>query len=273
MPPLSIRAPDRRAAPHMPALQRNSLVWLTPEAWRTVHKQVWDASAQELLRHWQACHLPWVVARHRPEVAQPAVCLGLPAPQHWDRRRLAASVAADGIALQGQFPSLHDVAQSCPWGVGAAAWLAQGQELKAQVRVYGSYGWQFLTGMPYVRAGSDLDLSVHAHDLHAALQALDWLAQTLPVGEAGSGGRAPSARLPLRVDGEIVFPQGQALAWRELQQLRLGEVAQALVKDRYSLRLLDWPALMTLAQAPNASPSSTLGALTASAPALSAARA
>jgi len=254
MPPLSIRAPDRRAAPHMPALQRNSLVWLTPEAWRTVHAQSWETSAQELLRHWQACHLPWVVARQRPEVAPPAVCLGLPAPQHWDRRRLAASVAADGIALQGQFPSLHDVAQSSPWGVGAAAWLALGQALKAEVRVYGSYGWQFLTGMPYVRAGSDLDLSVHAPDLHAAFQALDWLAQTVALGEAGSGGRAPSARLPLRVDGEIVFPQGQALAWRELQQLRQGTVAQALVKDRHSLHLLDWPALVALAQAAADSP-------------------
>ena len=250
MPPLSIRHPDRRAAAPTPALQRNTLVWLTPEAWRRVHKQAWDASAQELLRHWQACHLPWVVARQRPEVAQPAICLGLPAPQHWDRRRLAASVAADGIALQGQFPRLHDVAQSSPWGLGAAAWLAQGQALRAEVRVYGSYGWQFLTGMPYVRAGSDLDLSVHAPDLHAALQALDWLAQTVPVGEAGSSGRSPSARLPLRVDGEIVFPQGQALAWRELQQLRQGRVAQALVKDRCSLRLLDWPAVVALAQAP-----------------------
>ncbi len=254
MPPLSIRNPDRRAAAPTPVLQRNTLVWLTPEAWRTVHAQSWETSAQELLRHWQACHLPWVVARQRPEVPQSAVCLGLPAPQHWDRRRLAASVAADGIALQGQFPRLHEVAQSSPWGVGAAAWLAQGQTLKAEVRVYGSYGWQFLTGMPYVRAGSDLDLSVHAPDLHAALQALDWLAQTLPLGEAGSGGRAPSARLPLRVDGEIVFPQGQALAWREFQQLRQGTVAQALVKDRHCLRLMDWPALVALAQAAADSP-------------------
>ena len=167
---------------------------------------------------------------------------------------MAASVAADGIALQGQFPRLHEVAQSSPWGVGAAAWLAQGQALKAEVRVYGSYGWQFLTGMPYVRAGSDLDLSVHAPDLHAALRALDWLSQTVALGEAGYGGRSPSARLPLRVDGEIVFPQGQALAWRELQQLRQGAVAQALVKDRHSLRLLDWPALVALAQAAADSP-------------------
>lgn len=255
MPQLPTRACDRSDAPQAPALQRNALVWLSPEGWRTVHAEHWDASAKELLQHWQACQLPWVVARQRPEVAASAVCLGLPAPQHWDRRRFAAAVRTDGIALQGQFPSLQDVAQSSPWGVGASTWLAQGLTLTAQVWVYGSYGWQFLTGLPYVRPGSDLDLSVHAHDLHAALQALDWLAQTVPLGEAGSGGRPPSAQLPFRVDGEIVFPQGEALAWRELQQLRLGLVAHALVKDRHSLRLMDWPSLVALVQAQVDAPS------------------
>ena len=250
MPPLPTCACDRPDdAPQAPALQRNTLVWLSPNGWHAVHAMHWDASAQELLKHWRACRLPWVVARQRPEVTVNAICLGLPAPQQWDRRRFAASVPTDGIAMQSQFPSLQEVAQSSPWGVGAAAWLAQGLALKAQVRVYGSYGWQFLTGLPYVRSGSDLDLSVHAHDLHAALQALDWLAQTVPLGEAGSGGRPPSAHLPLRVDGEIVFPQGEALAWREFQQLRLGQVAQALVKDRHSLRLVDWPSLVALAEA------------------------
>ncbi len=249
MPQLPTRACDRPDAPQAPALQRNALVWLSPGGWRTVHAKHWDATAQELLQHWQACQLPWVVTRQRPEEAVNAICLGLPAPQQWDRRRFAASVPTDGIAMQSQFPSLQEVAQSSPWGVGAAAWLAQGRALKAQVRVYGSYGWQFLTGLPYVRSGSDLDLSVHAPDLDAALQALDWLAQTVPLGEAGSGGRPPSAHLPLRVDGEIVFPQGEALAWREFQQLRLGQVAQALVKDRHSLRLVDWPSLVALAEA------------------------
>jgi phosphoribosyl-dephospho-CoA transferase len=232
-------------------LQRNTLVWLTPQAWRVVHGQAWDALAQDLLRYWQTCHFPWVVARQRPGVAADAVCLGLPAPQHWGRRRLGTEVALDGIARQGQFPLLHEVAQSSLWGITAAPWLAQGAGLAAQVRVFGSYGWQFMTGMPYVRPGSDLDLSVHVPDLPAAVSALEWLAQTGDTGDRGngSGTERDAPLLPLRVDGEIVFAQGQALAWREMLQLRQGLARQALVKDRLDLRLLDWPGIVALAKA------------------------
>jgi phosphoribosyl-dephospho-CoA transferase len=233
----------------MTALQRNTLVWLTPQAWRVLHGQAWDAPAQDLLRYWQNCQLPWVVARQRPEVATNAVCLGLPAPQHWGRRRLGTEVPLDGIARQGQFPLLQEAAQPGLWGVAAAPWLAQGAGLAAQaeVRVYGSYGWQFMTGLPYVRPGSDLDVSVHVPDLSAALRALDWLSQT-----GRTSDTAPAARqlLPFRVDGEIVFAQGQALAWRELLQLRQGQVSQALVKERFRLHLVDWAGLCALAAAP-----------------------
>jgi hypothetical protein len=52
------------------------------------------------------------------------------------------------------------------------------------------------------------------------------------------------------VDGEIVFAQGQALAWRELLQLRQGQVSQALVKERFRLHLVDWAGLCALAAAP-----------------------
>jgi len=237
-------------------LQRNTLVWLTPQAWRVVHGQAWDALAQDLLRYWQTCQFPWVVARQRPGVASNAVCLGLPAPQHWGRRRLGAEVAVDGIARLGQFPGLQEVAQASLWGITAGPWLAQAADLAAKVQVYGSFGWQFMTGMPYVRQGSDLDLSVQVPDLPAAVRALEWLAQTdVTVSQGDRGGSERDAPLlPLRVDGEIVLSQGQALAWREMLQLRQGLVRQALVKDRVNLRLLDWPGVVALARTPTESP-------------------
>ena len=107
-----------------------------------------------------------------------------------------------------------------------------------------------MTGMPYVRAGSDLDLSAHVSDLTGAMRALEWLAQA---GETSDTGRAASQRLPLRVDGEIVFPHGQAVAWRELQAMRQGQVRQVLVKDRRQLRLLEWADLEALVDARPAS--------------------
>jgi phosphoribosyl-dephospho-CoA transferase len=40
-----------------------------------------------------------------------------------------------------------------------------------------------------------------------------------------------------RVDGELVFPNGWALAWREYAQLIGGKVDRVLVKDRSSAQL------------------------------------
>ena len=234
----------------MTELQRNTLVWLTPQGWTAVHAQDWEAPVQDLLRYWQTCQFPWVVAHQRPGVTAGEVCLGLPAPQHWGRRRLGAQVALDGIARQGQFPLLDEVARSHLWGIPAASWLTRGAGLGMDVRVYGSYGWQHMTGMPYVRAGSDLDLSVYVSDLTGAMRALEWLAQA---GETSDTGRAASQRLPLRVDGEIVFPRGPAVAWRELQAMRQGQVRQVLVKDRRQLRLLEWADLVALVDARPAS--------------------
>jgi len=227
-------------------LHRNTLVWLTSKAWTAVHAQDWEAPVQDLLRYWQTCQFPWVVAHQRPGVTPGEVCLGLPAPQHWGRRRLGTQVALDGIARQGQFPVLGEVAGSHLWGIPAASWLTRSTGLSAQVRVYGSYGWQHMTGMPYVRAGSDLDLSVQVSDLPTAMRALDWLAQA---GETSDTGHAALHRLPMRVDGEIVFFNGGALAWRELQALRQGRVRQVMVKDRHQLRLLDWESLNAMTQA------------------------
>ena len=234
----------------MTELQRNTLVWLTPQGWTAIHAQAWEAPVQDLLRYWQTCQFPWVVAHQRPGVTAGEVCLGLPAPQHWGRRRLGAQVALDGIARHGQFPLLDEVARSSLWGITAASWMSQGADLAAKVRVYGSYGWQHMTGMPYVRASSDLDLSVQVCDLPGAMCALDWLAQA---GEKQDTGRDVSQRMPVRVDGEIVFSDGRALAWRELQALREGRVQQALVKDRHQLWLLDWAGLEALADARPAS--------------------
>jgi len=230
-------------------LQRNTLVWLTPQAWTAVHAQDWEAPLQDLLRYWQRCQFPWVVAHQRPGVRSGEVCLGLPAPQHWGRRRLGTQIALDGIARQGQFPLLDEVAGSQRWGITAASWMSQGSGLGMVVRVYGSYGWQYMTGMPYVRAGSDLDLSVHVSDFSGAMRALDWLQQ---VAQAPDAGHAASHPLPLRVDGEIVFPHGQAVAWRELQAMRQGGVRQVLVKDRFQLRLLEPDGLKAMVAAPAA---------------------
>lgn len=203
------------ATPH-----RNQLVWLSAVGWHAIRAADWDAQAAEILRHWESADLPLVVARQRAEVADNHLCLGLPAPTAWGRRRLSLDVHAGDVCRTARFPTLSQV-------IPEDAWMNRTSlpALARPLHVYGSFGWQAITGLDYVHAASDLDVLVHADNLEVALQA----ATSLSHWDA-----------PWRVDGEVVLPDGHAVAWRELLQASQGTVAHVLVKHR------KFAALMTL---------------------------
>ncbi len=207
----------------MAVLQRNQLVCLHDSVWQKLLAGAWDAQAQSLLMHWRTGQLPLVVCRQRALEHPTTVSLGLPAPLQWDRRKLALEVALQDIARVATFPLLRDIALSPSDAVQVQDFLLHTDALQTRVEVYGSYGWQRLTGLPCVRVGSDLDLLAHVPDLDTAGQ-LVWLLQGL--------------QLVCRVDGELVFPGGWAVAWREYAQLMGAKVEQVLVKHRSGVQLL-----------------------------------
>jgi phosphoribosyl-dephospho-CoA transferase len=205
-------------------LVRHQLVWLTDHAWAKIQTGPWDLQAQALLTHWRTQRLPLVVTRQRGDVAPGQVCLGLPGPTRCDRRKLAINVAVGAIAAHGMCPTLAQIAPAAEW-CDAAGDLANAlAQIGVQARVYGSYAWQHLTGLTYLHADSDLDLCLEVSQLDKASQAIDLLAQT---------------QLPMRLDGEVIFPGGHAVAWRELAQLFNGKVSQVLLKNRHDVRLVD----------------------------------
>lgn len=196
--------------------QRHQLVWLTEAAWQGVRSRNWDTQAQAILRHWHGQQLPLVVSSQR-QTPPHSISLGLPAPLQWERRRLALEVVEDGIARRGSFPLLVDTVLTHTHAAQLQDLLQHVAALQVPLQVYGSFGWQHISGMPCVRDSSDLDLLAHVPDLGLAGQ-LVWLLQGL--------------KLPWRVDGELLFPNGWALAWREYAQLIGGKVEQVLVKQR-----------------------------------------
>lgn len=202
----------------MAMLQRNQLVWLSAAGWATVRAADWDAQATEILTHWEGADLPLVVARQRTEVPDDRVCLGLPAPAQWGRRRLAVDVRANDVGRAGPFPTFAE-----------ALGMAQ-QQPALPIRVYGSFGWQALTGLEYVHPQSDLDVLAEARNLQDAVQ----IAGTLMAWNA-----------PWRVDGELMLPGGHAVAWRELLQASQGTVAHVLVKHRKFAALMALDGLQT----------------------------
>ena len=208
----------------MLGLQRNQLVWLHPEAWQGIISRPWDSQALTILKHWAEQHLPLVVARQREGTDPSHICLGLPAPLQWERRKLALEASATEVLRTGHFSWLHELVLRGDWHPGVHERARALKALGLQARVYGSHGWQHITGMPCVHAASDLDLCFEVPDTDTAMALCKVLA------ELDHG-------MPL--DGEVVFRQGGGVAWRELHQLASGQARQVLARNRHSLQLVD----------------------------------
>jgi phosphoribosyl-dephospho-CoA transferase len=210
----------------MLVLRRHRLVRLTPAGWDAA---LADAATVEraVLATWRRDDLPLVVAR-QDGVAPGRVRLGLPAPATHARRRVTLAVVRAHLRAAGDFPAARRVGALLASAQGPA-WRALVDDL-AHARVYGSYGWECLTGLPYVHARSDIDLLLPVDDALAADAVTARLERALP-------------ELP-RLDGELVFADGRAVAWREWRQWRAGRVGELLVKrlDGVSLEPAPEPA-------------------------------
>jgi len=199
------------------ALRRQQLVRLSVDGWMHVLEAPWDDDARRCLGLWAERGLPLVVTRQPPS-GEDTIATGLPAPARFRRRRIALAIAARDVMFLDEFPLASAVTRMLPRGV-AAAWRALLATLAAGdcgVRVYGAHGWQALTRLAYLHAASDLDLllpvssAAHADEVAHALASTAW--------------DGP------RLDGELLFSDGAAVAWREWRAHREGRVPQVLVK-------------------------------------------
>ena len=200
-------------------LHRHQLAWLTPAGWARIRQRECDAVAGECLGHWAEHHLPLVVTRQPACGAGPdTIAMGLPAPGRWDRRRLALGVPRADVLYFDEFPRAEQVVKLLP-EAARADWRKLAAALKAcgaVARVHGSYGWQHLSGLDHLRSSSDIDLWIAVSDSEQA----DAVARQLQ--------SFPRARP--RLDGELVFDGGDAVAWREWLSWRAGAAKALLVK-------------------------------------------
>jgi len=210
---VAIRPPARLPA----LLHRQQLVHLSAEGWARVLAAPCEDAARACLALWAERGFPLVVTR-QPAAGGDAIALGLPAPARLRRRRIALSVAADDVMFFDEFPPAEAVSRllprECvaPWRALVATLALNG----SRARVYGGFGWQAITRLPYVHAASDLDLLL---PVVSAAQA-DELVRLLA--DVAWGGP--------RLDGELLFADGGAIAWREWREHRQGRAARVLVK-------------------------------------------
>ena len=205
--------PDPMSLP-MP-LHRHQLVRLSDAAWREVCERPWDAEARACLNHWAANGLPLVVTRQMPQgLADGEMALGLAAPLRWQRRRIALVAHRRHVIALDEFPRLDEIAQGAAWPDLCASLAALG----VTARVYGSHGWQWLSGLPCAHPESDIDLWTAVADARQA----DAVAAAL---DACSDSPARP-----RLDGELLLPDGRAFAWREWRAWRTGRTRAILAK-------------------------------------------
>jgi phosphoribosyl-dephospho-CoA transferase len=210
----------------MPPLHRHQLAHLTSAGWREILAMSWDTQAEACLHHWVTHGLPLVVTCQPAPRAdgQGPVALGLAAPLAWQRRRLALRASPAHIAWFTEFPTLAQALPQLARTERADLRTLQGalHRLGVRARVYGSTGWQCLTGLRYLHDHSDLDLWLAVDDAQQADRVVDLLR---------------TCDVALRIDGELAFPHGGAVAWREWAAWREGRCRGVLVKRLHGAAL------------------------------------
>ncbi|MRW90606.1 malonate decarboxylase holo-[acyl-carrier-protein] synthase [Duganella sp. FT80W] len=237
-------------------IARHMLVWLSDAGWQAA---IDAAPAAHLagLALWRRHDWPVVVRRHDahadanagagagagtgPAAAADAadadadadvdeVCLGLPLPPDavsGTKLRIALRARTADVVRRTPPIALRDTLSTAGvWRDGLAALC----DAVPSLRVYGSLAMQSLTGLQYVSPTSDIDVLFEPsgrQQLDHALALLTRYEELLPL------------------DGEIVFPGGQAVSWKEWR-MAMRHPAKVLVKDMQAVRLADTASLLAL---------------------------
>lgn len=219
-------------------LARHSLVWLSAGGWQRAAGSIapdWRSS----LERWQLSGWPAVLRRREAEILQDQLCLGLALPPDasgFKTRIPFTAQLGDILRIEEPLALQQALAHAPPaWSKPLHAFARDCQDSGIEMRIYGSWAWQILTRQSYVGAGSDIDLLFTPRNVPELSRGIALLARY-------------AAHLPL--DGEIVFPEGQGVAWKECwQALHAASQPRVLVKTEAAVRLTPLSALMSALEA------------------------
>ena len=198
---------------------RHTMVKPSPRAWAALMAQHPDLANEPLVAGWADAGYPLVVRRPLCSDDPRKVPLGLPLPPAQGKRRIAVTLNLDDILRADPPPLLSAAAVSAP-----ASWcrcIDQLIRLDPTARVFGSLAWQYLTALPYLSAGSDLDILWYLPPGGDVDTLLDGIAGIDEIAL-------------MRIDGEVHIAAG-AVQWRELRDAGAESV---LVKGLRDVRVI-----------------------------------
>lgn len=194
-------------------MRRHDLLRVSPAAWEAMLDCHPGLGALPLVAGWAQQDWPVIVRRRMTGDAPDDVPAGLPLPPAHDKRRVALRFPAGADLVAMPPVRLDDAARTAPeaWRPVIGRLVELGDAVGTPPCVFGALLWQHLTGLAYLTARSDLDLLWPAAG-QASVEALI------------AGLRRIDADGPVRLDGEVVLPDGAAVNWRELAESRDGMV-------------------------------------------------
>jgi phosphoribosyl-dephospho-CoA transferase len=218
--------------------RRHDLAHVAPEVWASVLALSPQLAELPLLGEWADRGWPVIVRRRCEADDRQLVPVGVPLPLAAGKHRVALLIPPDAILQRSRPPALHAAAVSASdpnWRSTIDALVTVGARSGLEPAAFGSLLWQHLTGLAYLSPRSDLDV------LWPIPANFDVQALVCRIAEIQHDA-------PLRIDGEIVFPNGSAVNWRELWNAhQASDRATVLAKTMESVRLLDIASLACVA--------------------------
>ena len=181
---------------------RHDRVWLSAAGWHAMRAQ-FPAHA-EAFAQWEENVWPLIVRRNEADAEPDCVCLGLPLPPDASGNKLRIAVVArtENVAHRDAPLAVDLLTANLPsaWQKIFGDFADTAARDQMHFHVYGSAAMQSMTALPYLHASSDIDLLFYPHtraELDRGVRLLQQHARQLPL------------------DGEIAFPSGRAVAWKE----------------------------------------------------------
>jgi phosphoribosyl-dephospho-CoA transferase len=213
---------------------RHDLVWLTESGWQRAHDA---ATPQEkgIIEMWQQRDWPGIVRRADADCPPQQLSFGIAIPPRAsDGYKIRVALRTPQSEVRKLLPPLRllEVLDALPraWRVPLTRLDCNALRLGVELHVFGSVALQALTGQIYLTPTSDIDLLARPRStaqLHQVLGLLSACTRSIPL------------------DGEIVFPQGQAVAWKELASaLGAANGTRVLVKHMHGVQLAKPSALL-----------------------------
>jgi phosphoribosyl-dephospho-CoA transferase len=215
--------------PRQRSWRRHELLTVAPSLWRSELASRPAVAAAPFVAAWADNGWPVVVRRRMAGDSPDGVPVGVPLPPAAGKMRIALTVPEQAVLERSSPPSLQAISHAADpaWEPTIRALIVLGARCGVSPAAFGSLLWQDRTGLPYLSPQSDLDVL--------------WpIPADCGIGALVAGIAAAERGAPVHIDGEVVFPDGEAVNWRELHAaLNQDGPRQVLAKSIGGVRLFD----------------------------------